>query len=63
MRRRGAFAATLQETWLTGNETLAEDGFTYVCSDLDVSQQCRRGQQGVAIVLNNTVDELFFSQQ
>ena len=52
MRQRGAFAATLQETWLTGNETLEGGGFTTVCSSVDADQQCNRGEQGVAIVLS-----------
>ena len=52
MRQRGAFAATLQETWFTGNETLEGGGFTTVCSSVDADQQCNRGEQGVAIVLS-----------
>ena len=39
LRSCNAYAATLQETWLKGNETLKHDHFTVVCStELDSSR-------------------------
>ena len=49
LRRRNAFAAMLQETWLTGEETLSAEGFNLICSSLTSEQQRKRGSQGVAI--------------
>eukprot|EP00957_Ditylum_brightwellii_P036422 2757431-Ditylum_brightwellii.AAC.1 len=41
----------LQETWLTGEETLLAEGFNLICSGLTPEQQSKRGSQGVAIAL------------
>ena len=34
LRRRRPFAALLQETWLTGDETLESEGYTLIFSGL-----------------------------
>ena len=49
LRRRRPFAALLQETWLTGYETLESEGYTLICSGISTEKQSRRGSQGVDI--------------
>ena len=46
------FAALIQETWLTGDETLESEGYTLICSGLPSQKQSRRGSHGVAIALS-----------
>ena len=50
LRRRGAFAACLQETWRQGTEELQEDGWLFVGTA--PPSQHGRGSQGVAIMLS-----------
>ena len=54
LRRRSVFAAMLQETWLSGDESYERFGYTAICSGLATEEQCRRGQQGAAVVLSPT---------
>ena len=49
---RNIFAACLQETWRSGNETIEYGPCRLVHGGLDPEDQCRRGSQGVAIVLS-----------
>ena len=51
-RRQRPFAALIQETWLTGDETLELEGYTLICSGLPSEKQSRRGSHGVAIALS-----------
>ena len=53
LRRRQPFAALLQETWLTGDETLEPEGYTLIFSGLPSEKQSRRGSHGVAIALSS----------
>ena len=52
LRRRRPFAALLQETWLTGDDTLESEGYTLICSGLSTEKKSRRGSKGVAIALS-----------
>ena len=52
LRRRQPFAALIQETWLTGDETLESEGYTLICLGLPSEKQSRRGSHGVAIALS-----------
>ena len=52
LRQRQLFAVLLQETWLTGDETLELEGYTLICSGLQSEKQNRRGSHGVAIALS-----------
>ena len=52
LRRRQPFAALLQETWLTGDETLESEGYTLICLGLLSEKQSRRGSHGLAIALS-----------
>ena len=38
LRRQWPFAALLQETWLTGDETLESEGYTLICSGLSTEK-------------------------
>ena len=38
LRRQQHFAALLQETWLTGDETLESEGYTLICSGLSTEK-------------------------
>ena len=53
LRQRRPFAALLQETWLTGDETLESEGYTLICSGIPSEKQSRRGSHGVAIALSS----------
>ena len=53
LKARGVFAATLQETWLSGNDSLERSRYVAVCSGLEPSEHgCNRGRLGVAVVLS-----------
>ena len=53
LQRRRPFASLLQETWLTGDETLESEGYTLICSGLPSEKQSRRGSHGIAIALSS----------
>ena len=51
--QRGYFAVCLQETWRSGAESIDHKGNRFLFNGLEKHQhQSRRGEQGVAIVLN-----------
>ena len=52
LQQRRPFAALLQETWLTGYETLESEGYTLICSGLPSGKKSCRGSHGVAIALS-----------
>ena len=52
LRRRRPFAVLLQETWLTGDETLESKGYTLICLGLPSEKKSCRGSHGVAIALS-----------
>ena len=52
LQRRRPFASLIQETWLTGDETLESEGYTLICLGLPSEKQSRRGSHGVAIALS-----------
>ena len=52
LRRRQPFTALIQETWLTGDETLESEGYTLICSGLPSEKQSHRSFHGVAIALS-----------
>ena len=53
LRQRLPFDALLQETWLTGDETLESEGYTLVFSGLSSEKQSCRGSQAVATALSS----------
>ena len=52
LRWRQPFAALIQETWLTGDETLESEGYTLICLGLPSEKKGRRGSHEVAIALS-----------
>ena len=50
MGKRNVWAACLQETWRTEQNSWENNGYTFLHNGLDV-KPCARGAQGVAIVL------------
>ena len=50
LSNRRYVVACIQETWRTGAECFREDGHTFIGSGL-VEPVCKRGSQGVAILL------------
>ena len=50
MGRRSVWAACLQETWRTGQNSWENEGYAFIHNGLE-SKPCARGCQGVAIVL------------
>eukprot|EP00957_Ditylum_brightwellii_P196019 14935198-Ditylum_brightwellii.AAC.1 len=46
------FVAMIQETWLTGENSLKSEGYTLIFHGLALAEQSRRGSQGVTIALS-----------
>ena len=46
LRRRGPFAELLQETWLTGDDTLESEGYTLICSGLPSKKKVAEAPTG-----------------
>ena len=58
MNERGVFATCIQETWRTGSEVLDINSCKLILNGLSKKQQtCRRGSQGVGIVLSSKAVE------